>query len=165
MRRESFLEQRQEFVPRAVETAHAGVGLRPYKVQLLPPKDRRELSGFTHSSGSPALRMPSMRRSRCARNTALSLSTPVRKRRSVNFGLTASPARTFVPDFCAVFHGADPKLTSFTELEAVIHHSMEGEGTNRLIEANPEPSPTVPRHKDRLFQRLRRLRPPIHDMP
>jgi hypothetical protein len=27
---------------------------------------------------------------------------------------------TFVPDFCAVFHGADPELTSFTELEAVV---------------------------------------------
>jgi hypothetical protein len=47
-----------------------------------------------HPSGTPAIRIPSMLRSRWARNTGLSLLMLARKRAIVNLGFTARPAFT-----------------------------------------------------------------------
>ena len=56
-------------------------------------QDRRQLPGLAHSSGTPAIRIPSAKRSRWARNTVLSLRM-ARKRRRVNFGSIANPDLT-----------------------------------------------------------------------
>ena len=57
-----------------------------------PLGGRKGLGG--HPSGAPAVRMASIMRSRCARNTGLSLSPKARTRLIENFGLNASPAPT-----------------------------------------------------------------------
>jgi hypothetical protein len=57
----------------------------------LPPQNEGTAG---HTSGAPAVRMASIMRSRCARNTALSLSPKARRRLIENFGLTARPVPT-----------------------------------------------------------------------
>ena len=72
-----------------VTVAHA---LFAYAESQLKSEKNEGAAG--HPSGAPARRMASIMRSRCARNTALSLSPKARRRLIENFGLTARPVPT-----------------------------------------------------------------------
>ena len=68
------------------EIPQSRVGAAPKIVFNLPTQ------APCHSSGAPALHMPSQIRSRWARKVGLSLGAPARKREMVKVGLSANPA-------------------------------------------------------------------------